>query len=406
MKQVTRLLPLIFLSGLAIAEPKQEWRQFRGSDGTGVLAFSELPTQLDVEQHVVWKSPLPGRGLSSPVIIGDRVFVSCASGANKDRLHVRCHSSSTGEVLWERQFWATGRTNCHDKTSVAASTPASDGQNLYVLFSSNDVFCLDLDGNLQWLRGLTSDYPNASNSLGMASSPIVVAETLIVQCENDSDSFAVGLDVESGKNRWRLERPTMSNYTTPLVLDDAASGKSLVALQSGRGISAIDPATGVTAWTYQDGASTIPSSVVADNTLYVPSHGITAIRGGSRGEEAEQLWRSGQLRPATASPIVVGDKIFTVNNAGVVTAGRLTDGKRLWQLRTKGPYSGSPVGWGHYLYFANEKGLVQVVDVSADEGAIVSQIDLQETFLCTPAIADGALYLRSDQHLWKIGKKG
>ena len=400
-----RYLVLLLASVAVLAEPKQEWRQFRGSDGTGVATFSTVPTHLDRAKHVAWNSPLPGRGLSSPVIVGDRVYVTCASGANKDRLHIRCHSTATGELIWERQFWATGRTNCHEKTSVAASTPASDGERIYALFSSNDVICLDLDGRLQWLRGLTSDYPNASNSLGMASSPIVVSETLIVQCENDSDSFAVGLDVESGKNRWRLERPAMSNYTTPMVVEDEATGKALVALQSGRGIHAIDPATGKSAWTYRDGASTVPSSIIAGNTLYVPSHGITAVRGSSQGQEPEQLWRSGQLRPATASPIVVGDKIFTVNNAGVVTAGRLTDGKRLWQLRTKGPYSGSPVGWGHYLYFANEKGLVQVVDTSVEEGKIVGQIDLEETVLCTPAISGGALYLRSDQHLWKIAKE-
>ena len=398
------VLLMTLVPTLALAEPNREWRQFRGPAGSAVLDHSTLPTNLDLPRHLAWKAPLPGRGLSSPIVVGDRVFVSSASGVNQDRLHIRCHSADSGELIWERQFWATGRTNCHDKTSVAGPTPASDGERLFVSFSSNDVFCLDLDGQLLWLRGLTSDYPKASNSLGMASSPIVVAETLIYQCENDSDSFAIGLDVETGKNRWRIERPSMANYTTPALLRDEATGEPLVALQSGKGVTTINPATGEEVWRYEDGAATIPSSAVSEGTLYIPSHGLTAVRGPSRGTQAEQIWRSGRLRPATASPVVANHKIFTVNNAGVVTAGSLENGDRLWQLRIQGPFSGSPVGWGPYLYFINEKVLVQVGDTNAEEGAIVSQVNVEETVLCTPAIAGGAIYFRSDQHLWRLGQ--
>ena len=382
----------------------QDWKQFRGIGGSDLQQSAGLPTKLVLEEHVDWKSPLPGRGLSSPVVIGDRVFVSCASGVNQDRLHIRCHAVGDGSLMWERQFWATGRTMCHEKTSVAAPTPASDGENLFVLFSSNDVICLDLEGRLQWLRGLTSDYPNASNSLGMASSPIVVGNTLVVQSENDSESFAVGLDTENGKNRWRMDRPKAANWTSPVVMDDAGKDRKLVVLQSSKGATAVDPATGEIVWNFSDGASTIPSSVVAGGILFVPSNGITALRPSSSSEEPEMLWQSSRLRPSTPSPVVVGNKIFTVNQAGVVTCGSLQNGDRVWQLRLKGPFSGTPVGWGQYLYFVNEKGLLQVVDTDTEEGEIVSQIDLGETVLCSPALVDGALFVRSDQHLWKIAE--
>ncbi len=395
-------LGLLLLSYVSVSG--QDWKQFRGSDGSGILNRPALPAKLDKDKNVAWKTPLPGRGLSSPVVVGDRVFVSCASGVNQDRLHVRCHAVETGKLLWERQFWATGRTMCHEKTSVAAPTPASDGERVFVLYSSNDLFCLDLEGRLQWLRGLTSDYPNASNSLGMASSPIIVGNTLVVQSENDSESFAVGIDAENGKNRWRMDRPKAANWTSPVVMDDASSGKKLVILQSSKGVAAVDPATGSVAWEYGDGASTIPSSVVANGILLVPSHGITALRPRSAQSEPEQLWRSSRLRPSTPSPVVVGNHVFTVNQAGVVTCGSLQDGDRVWQLRLKGPFSGTPVGWGQYLYFVNEKGLLQVVDTDTEEGEIVSSIDLGETVLCTPALVDGALFVRSDQHLWKISE--
>jgi outer membrane protein assembly factor BamB len=399
-----RIWAFILFFSTAVASFGQDWKQFRGSDGSGILDRSALPAKLVLDEHLAWKSPLPGRGLSSPVVIGDRVFVSCASGVDQDRLHIRCHAVEDGSLMWERQFWATGRTMCHPKTSVAAPTPASDGERLFVLFSSNDVICLDLDGRLQWLRGLTSDYPNASNSLGMASSPVVVGNTLVVQSENDSESFAVGLDAESGKNRWRIDRPKAANWTSPVVMDDAGKDRKLVVLQSSKGATAVDPATGEIVWNFSDGASTIPSSVVAGGILFVPSNGITALRPRSSEAEPELLWQSSRLRPSTPSPVVVGNKIFTVNQAGVVTCGSLQDGDRVWQLRLKGPFSGTPVGWGQYLYFVNEKGLLQVVDIDTEEGEIVSQIDLGETVLCTPALVDGALFVRSNQHLWKIAE--
>ncbi len=381
-----------------------EWRQFRGADSAGVIQSGRLPVRLDPEKHIAWKIALPGRGVSSPIVVGSRVFLSCASGTKQDRLHIRCHSAREGTLLWERQFWATGRTMCHKKTSVAAPTPASDGKQIYVLFSSNDVFCLGLDGQLQWLRGLTVDYPNASNSLGMASSPIVAGNTLIIQSENDSESFAIGLDVENGKNRWRLNRPKAANWTSPVMLPDGAERK-LVVLQSSKGVAALDPATGETVWNYSEGAATIPSSVVAGNLLLVPSRGITALQPRSTSAEPEILWRSSWLRPSTPSPVVLGNRIFTINQAGVLTCGSLRDGSRKWQLRLKGPFSSTPVGWGEYLYFVNESGLLQVVNTTPQdqgEGTVVSQMNLGETILCTPALDGDALYLRSDRHLWKI----
>ena len=390
--------------GVGLTAWGQDWKQFRGTDVSGVLGKPALPAVLEEDKNISWKVALPGEGLSSPIVVGDRVFVSCSSGVKQDRLHVRCHAAASGELIWERQFWATGRTMCHDKTAVAAPTPASDGKRVYVLFSSNDLVCLDLEGRLQWLRGLTADYPNASNSLGMASSPVVVGNTLVVQSENDSESFAVGIDADNGRNRWRLDRPKAANWTSPVIMDDAATGDPLVVLQSSRGVTGVRPETGEIVWNYSDGASTIPSSVVAGSLLLVPSHGITALRPQSSDAEPEQLWRSSRLRPATPSPVVLGGKLFTVNHAGVVTCGSLEDGDRIWQLRLKGPFSGTPVGWGRYLYFVNEAGLLQVVDTEAEEGEVVSQLDLGEMILCTPALGEGALYVRSDRYLWKIAE--
>ncbi len=376
-----------------------DWPAFRGPEGNGHSSEKNAPAKLSTS----WKTPLPGRGLSSPIIIGNKVFLTASSGNLQNRLHVFCFAAKDGSTLWERQFWSTGRTMSHKKTSVAAPTPVSDGKYIYALFSCNDLVCLDLEGNLQWLRGLTRDYPNASNSLGMSSSLLISGKTLIAQIENDSQSLSLGINAKNGTNRWKLTRPKGANWTTANLLPGAgAGGKTLVALQSKAGIDAIDPHTGKTQWSYSEGASTIPSSTRVGNLLLVPSKGLTALHPREDGKSYSQLWRISKLRPATASPTHLGGKIFNVNGAGVLTCASPEDGSTQWQLRLKGPFSGSPVAADKYLYCFNESGLGQVIEANKSEGKVLHTIALDETILCTPAISNGALYIRSDNHLWKL----
>ncbi len=405
---LTPLLPTLRSAlgvvALALSLPAlADWTQFRGGDSSGAIPDAVLPTTLEPKKNIAWELSLPGRGLSSPIVVGDRLFVTCSSGPRQGRLHVICFRAGDGAKLWERQFFATGRTMCHEKTSVAANSPASDGQRVFALFSSNDLIALDLDGNLLWLRALTLDYPNVSNSLGMSSSLVVADGVVVAQVENDSQPLALGLDAVTGENRWKLERPKMANWTSPVTFREPGSGRALVGLQSGKGLLAVEAATGREAWNYAEGASTIPSSAVGpDGVVFVPSQGITALKQGPAGQPPTQLWRSGTLRPGTSSPVVQGDRVYTINGAGVLSCGHAQTGERVWQARLKGPFSASPVMAGKYLYVANEKGLLQVVDTSKPEGELVSEMDLGDTILGTPAISGGALFLRSDGRLWKI----
>jgi outer membrane protein assembly factor BamB len=382
----------------------EDWRQFRGPQGNSLSVETNLPSMLD-PGSVAWSIDLPGRGLSSPIIIGDRVIVTCSSGPRQERLHVICFDARDGSKRWERQFWATGRTMSHDKTSVAAPTPASDGERIFAIFSSNDLLCLDLDGNLLWLRGLTRDYPNASNSLGMSSSLATTDGVVIAMLENDSDSTTVGLDARTGTNRWKIARPKMANWTSPVLLT-MGDGSTQVLLQSGKGVTAVEPATGRAVWEYTEGASTIPSSTVSDGVLFIPSQGLTALVPSVGDTKPSRLWRSAQLRPGTSSPVVVSNKVFVLNDGGVLSCGDAADGKRLWQLRLKGPFSATPVAAGNRLYCVNEKGLLQVVDVMQPEGAVISEMNLGQMILSTPSIAHGALFVRSDGKLWKLAQTG
>jgi len=396
----------ISLLGLAVTVGpccfSDDWTQFRGVGGAGISLASKLPAKIDA-QSVAWAAELPGRGVSSPIVVGEKVFVTASTGPKNSRLHVLCYNLRDGSLRWERQFWATGRTMTHEKISSATPTPASDGHSVFALFSSNDCFALDLDGNLEWFRGLGRDYPNASNSLGMSSSLAVTDGVVITQVENDSESFTAGLDATTGQNRWKLDRPKRANWTSP-TLFKAANGKTLVALQSSKGVSAVEPASGRIVWSYDEGASTVASTAASDGKLYVPSQGVTVLEAGPAGEPPKQLWRSTQLRPGTSSPMVLGDRVFTMSDGGVLTCAEAKDGKRLWQLRLKGPVSATPVAAGGLIYCVSETGVVQVVDPSKAEGELVSEFELKETIIGTPAIAAGSLFLRSDSKLWRIGR--
>ncbi len=397
--------PLLFLLAagplLASAPAQAEWHRFRGPNGNGYIAGnSGVPSRLEAET-LAWKTPLPGRGLGSAIVIGDRVLVSAASGPHQDKLEVLCLSNNDGSILWRRAFWATGRTMCHKKTCVAAPTPTTDGENVYVLWSSNDILSLDLDGNLRWMRGLTLDYPNASNSLGMASSPLIVGDTLVAQIENDSESFAAGFDLETGANKWKIERPKAANWTSPVTMK--FGGQTIVALQSSKGVTGVSASTGSALWNFSRGASTIPSSAAAGDTLIVPSRGLTALKPNAKGGEPASLWSQKTQKPATGSPLITGDRYFFINSAGVLTAADRQTGDRLWRIRVKGPFSGSPVSCDNgHLYLFNEKGLAQVVDLSGEEGRVVSEFELGETILGTASIAGNAIFIRSDQTLWKF----
>ena len=406
-KQSLGMAASLLLASLCVVHAA-DWPQFRGPAGDGVAPDTKLPTSLDTGS-VAWSANLPGRGISSPVIVGNRVFVTASSGARQDRLHVMCYNLADGVLVWERQFWATGRTQTHEKISAATPSPASDGERIYAIFSSNDCAALDFEGNLVWFRGLGRDYPNASNSLGMSSSLVVTDGVVVAQVENDSESFTAGLDAKSGLNRWKLDRPKKANWTSPVVMK-GTDGKPVVALQSSKGVAGIEPSTGKVLWNYDQGASTVPSTTVSGGRLYVPSQGLTVLEPTADGQAPKQIWRAGQLRPGTSSPVVVGDRVFTLNDGGILSCADTADGKRLWQLRLKGPFSSTPVVAGGVLYCVNEKGLVQVVDPAKivdpakPEVAIASELDLGQVVVGTPSIAAGSLFVRSDGKLWRIGR--
>lgn len=379
-----------------------DWRQFRGTDQTGVAAASKLPIHFDSKtgENIAWKAPLVGKGVSGPIVVGNRVYVTASSGAvTQNRLHVMAFDVKTGRQDWKRDFWATGRCFHHPTSANAAPTPASDGQRIFAFYSSNDLVCLDLDGNLLWYRGLAHDYPKAGNDVGMSSSPVVVGDTVVVQIENQGDSFAAGIDAATGETRWRIDRPSAANWASPGALR-MKDGSDLVLLTSGKGLTAHDPITGEQKWSYDVGCAGIPSVTTKGSRIYLPANGLTVLD--CDGSAPAVAWESKKVGPGNASPVVDGERVYGLSGS-VLSCGSDKDGEVLWQQRLKGSFWATPVIAGGHIYSVNQDGQCLVVKLG-DKGEVVATNELGEAVLGSPAVAGDALYIRGAKHLIKVAE--
>jgi outer membrane protein assembly factor BamB len=411
MKHLAACLSACLLATIANAG---EWPQFRGPHGLGVSAETGLPTSWSKTENIHWKVDLPGRGLSAPVVAGGRVYVTACTGGDQERLHVLCFDARTGKKLWHRQLWATGTTLCHPKTNMAAPTPVTDGQRVYALFATYDLVCLDISGDLVWYRALTRDYPTMGNNVGMASSPVLSRSCLVLALENAGESYALGIDKRTGKNRWQHERAREISWVTPLLIDN--NGREEVLIQSPKEMTAFDPETGRLCWRHREsGLATIPSPASGAGLLFVPGPGILAVRPGGEGVAAKTVWKKAKLTTAFASPLYYQGRLYTLNNVGVLTCTEPATGNIVWQLRLKGPFSASPVAGDGKIYLVSETGTSTVVQAAAantpadskvaQAAKVLASNELGDTFLATPALADAALYLRSDKLLYCIKQK-
>ncbi len=387
---------------VALAVCGADWLQFRGTNGASVALGPAPPASWEEDENVAWRVNLPGRSVASPIVVQGKVITTSSSGVDQDHLHVLAFDVETGEQAWHRQFWATGRTLTHPFSAVAAPTPASDGERIFAFYSSNDLICLDLDGNLLWYRGLAFDFPKAGNDIGMSSSPIVADGTVVVQIESQGESFATGIEAATGETRWRVDRARSPNWASPMVMPGRPGGKTTVILQSGSGVVGHDMVSGKELWNFELPCQTTPSLAVHQDRILVPtSEGLTALDLPAAATAPSLAWNSSQLNPYPASPVVAKDRVYAVNSSGVLSCADLNDGKRLWQVRIGGRHWSTPVVAGNRIFCVNADGQAKVVELG-ESGTIIGTSDFGEAIKGSPAVADGALYVRSDNYLWKI----
>jgi outer membrane protein assembly factor BamB len=394
------IIPVLLAGSLPLVGA--EWGQFKGPNGAGISEEKGLPTEWSREKGVKWKAPLPSRGVSGAVVAGDRVYVTCSSGKRDDKLHVLCFEAKTGKQLWHRQLQATGQTACHPKTCMAAPTPVADASGVYALFATADLACFDADGTLRWYRSLTNDYPSITNQVGMAASPILVKDKVIVPMDNDGESFLAAIDVKYGKNAWKADRPSGINWVTPFVREVA--GKTEILFAGTNGLTAYEAETGAKRWTFKEGAGSIPTATVVEDMLYLPGAGVSAVKIGADGVKGKSLWNAKELKPGFGSPLVYRGKVFSVDGQGFIACGDAKSGKVQFQERTKTAFSASPVAGDGKVYCINELGVTYVLDAKESEFNPIAENNLGEEVLGTPAISNGCLFIRTDKTLWCIGK--
>ncbi len=400
---------LLLTTTVAVAEPPSGWLEFRGAGGTSAVPAGDIPVEWDVDsgKNVAWRADLPGRGVSSPIVVDGRVIVTASDGLDRTKLHVLAFDTESGRQLWHRQSWATGRTQCHPTSANAAPTPASDGERIYAFYSSNDLICYDLDGNLLWYRGLVLDHPRLGNDVGMSSSPVVGDGVVVVMCECQGDSFAAGFDCQSGETLWQVKRPPGSNWASPVIAQFPLDGKRVpsVLLQGDDGLHVYALANGKPLWSNPGikGAS-IPSAAAFADLLLVPGDGLTAISMSSS-REPQVMWSNDSMKPGNPSPLMTGDGVCVISRAGVIMLADPATGETTSKKRIGGSYWATPVAVGSLLYALDDRGNMNVIDLSQG-GDIVAKNSFgdDEETLGSPAVAGNAIYVRSHKHLWKIAK--
>lgn len=385
-----------------------DWLGFRG-DGRSFSPMAKTPVSFDAEsgENIAWRVATTGRGLGGPLVIGNQVIVTGCGGEDERDMYVESYSTVDGKRQWSRPMRATGRPFTHTTSSNASPTPASDGERIFALFSSCDLICYDLQGHLVWYRALAVDHPKAGNDISMSSSPVVIDGVVVVQLENQGDSFAAGIDAVTGEILWTNQRDADSNWSSPqpIKTDD---GISAVAMHNPSSIEIVDAKTGKSLKRFDISADGTSSSTFASPYLIVPGEMTTAIRLSKpdpKGGEIDATieWESNKLRPQRCSPVASYDRIY-MGRGSTLVAGSISDGSVLWQARLGKLTSvwATPVMTASGIYIVGSNGRVIVVEDQGDKGKVIGKSDLGEPVLASPAVVGNALFFRSEHGLIKV----
>lgn len=381
---------------------ESDWLTFRGEGGRGDASQSSVPIDFDVPsgKHVAWKTATTGRGIGGPLVIGDLVVVTGCDGEDQRDIHIEAFDRETGERRWLRSLRSTGRPYTHPTSANASPSPVSDGQRIIALFSSCDLVCVDLEGRLQWVRGLAIDHPKAGNDISMSSSPALVDGVVCVQLENQGDSFAAGIDAETGKTLWINNRPRDSNWSTPQPIE-LGDGTIAFVMQDSSSIAIVKARTGEVVHKFDVKCDTTASSTYAPPLIIVPGEETTALRIDST--SVEVLWQNNRLRPQRCSPVVHGERVY-MGKGSVLIAGNVNDGEVVWQQRLPGINTvwASPLYTASGIFVFDATGNVAVVKDNGDDAEVIGEPKIGEAILATPAAVGDSLYLRTDLAVVRI----
>lgn len=397
---------------LLAAAPAEEWPGWRGPRGDGTSHEMGVPTHWTQTENVRWRTPVPGKGHSSPVVWGDRVFLTtCEEKEGKREL--LCLDRRNGKMLWEKVLLQATLEKKHNLNSYASSTPVTDGRYIWTAFEERDtmqVFCYDVQGNEVWHKS-----PGEFHSQhGFCSSPVLYKGLVIFNGDQDAVAWIVALDRKTGAERWRADRPNRTrSYCPPLLVD--VGGKTQLVLTGSKCVASYDPDTGKQNWLIDGPTEQFVASMVAGDGLVFltagfPTYHLMAIRPDGKGNvtHTNVAWHHDYQNRAdwasyVPSPILAGEWLFVVSDTGYLHCLEAKTGKHLWKERLGRHHSASPVFVGGLLYFPDDDGTTWVVRPGATFD-LVAQNKLEEGVRASPAVAHGELFIRTTESLYCIGQ--
>jgi outer membrane protein assembly factor BamB len=392
-------------------EAQQYWPRWRGPGGQGLATGTGYPDTWSDVQNVIWRSDVPGRGHSSPIVWRDRIFLT--TGHADGRVSVLSFNRADGKLLWETTGPDRTPERTHQKNSVASPTASTDGSRVYASFGNKGIMAVDFAGKLLWHRSLGT----FNNYHGTAGSPLLYKDRLIVFQDHAGGSqgsaFVAALDTATGKTLWRTERSGTVGWSTPIALRAADHDEIIVSSQ--HRVQAYNPDNGAEIWSCRGNLfEVIPTPVVGHGMVFCSSGraGPTlAIRPGGKGDitATHVAWQTPKGSPFVPSPLLYGDTLYLVNDmTSIATAIRAATGETLWQGRlgvaTREGFSASPVGVDNKVFFTNDDGETFVVKAGA-AFELVRVNPLKAKVLASPALVDGRWYFRTEQQLVAIGAK-
>lgn len=386
-----------------------DWPQFRGPNSDGHVQGATTPLEWSDTKNVDWKVPVPGLGWSSPAVSDGRVFLTTAVSSGKElSLRAMAFDAASGQTVWDREVFALAEAPAiHLKNSHASPTPVVADQAVFVHFGAHGMARLDAaDGSVQW-RCNELVYSPVHGSGG---SPVLHGGKLVVACDGSSNPFVAAVDAKTGSVVWKTPRSVEArishSFVTPIVA--IVDGKPQVLAPGPDHFAAYDLDTGDELWRLlAPGWSVVPQPVIGHG-LVIYNHDydspeLVAIKLGGSGEvtDARVAWRIKRGAPSTPSPVLIGDELYFVSDKGIASCVNAKTGETHWTERLGGDFSASPIYANNLILFLNEDGEATWVRPSR-EFEVVAKSEVPGRTLATPGFSGGAMYLRTDEHLYKI----
>jgi len=412
---------LIFVLAAFPTMAAENWPQFRGADHSGRSGEMKLPLKWSETENVAWKTPISGDSWSSPIVWGDRVFVTTATDGGRS-CRVLALDRKSGQVLWDKEVFTQKTLRKEQRNTYATPTPATDGERVYACFGDGSFAAVNFAGDVVWTN---RDYPFYSQH-GLGTSPILHDGFLVMARDGSSEgpdkslgwqkpwdqAYVLALDVKTGKEGWKAGRGgSRISHGTPTIWT-APDGKRQIVSEAGDVVQGFDLETGERLWSSKvTGEGKAPSTVVGERLVFTAGgwggkESIKAFRLGERGDldESNLAWEVKQAMPKVPSMIYVAPHLYSITDQGVVSCLDAATGRKIWRERLAGGFSASPVFADGRLYFVADDGTTHIL-AAGPQFKVLARNSLGEKVQASPAISHGCIFIRTERNLFCIGPR-